>query len=147
MSSSSRTIVRECSLTLNLSIICDDGPLPPTAPTTSEDDELFSDDPWIIAPIRADYGLNIKLGAGAFVNFNACFVDTCLIEIGARTLCGPNCCFYSGTHPLDPALRRGTAGPELGKPIKIGEDCWLGTFVNSFRNSAHQANLTSLETI
>ena len=39
---------------------------------------------------------------------------------------GPNCSFYSGTHPLDPAVRNGTDGPELGKPIKIGDDCWLG---------------------
>jgi len=34
--------------------------------------------------------------------------------------------FYSGTHPLDPALRNGLVGPELGKPITIGEDCWIG---------------------
>lgn len=60
------------------------------------------------------------------MNFNATFVDTCKISIGARTLVGPNCCFYSGTHPLDPALRLGLAGPESGKPIKIGDDCWLG---------------------
>lgn len=39
---------------------------------------------------------------------------------------GPNCSFYSGTHPLDPTLRSGTRGPESGKPITIGEDCWLG---------------------
>lgn len=39
---------------------------------------------------------------------------------------GPNCSFYSGTHPLDPTVRNGTRGPESGKPITIGEDCWLG---------------------
>lgn len=39
---------------------------------------------------------------------------------------GPNCAFYSGTHPLDPTIRNGTRGPETGKPINIGEDCWLG---------------------
>ena len=33
--------------------------------------------------------------------------------------------FYSGTHPLDPAVRDGTRGPELGKEIHIGEDCWI----------------------
>lgn len=46
--------------------------------------------------------------------------------MGARTLIGPNCSFYSGTHPLDPFVRNGTRGPESGKPIIIGEDCWLG---------------------
>ena len=30
------------------------------------------------------------------------------------------------THPLDPFLRNGTSGPELGQPITIGEDCWFG---------------------
>jgi acetyltransferase-like isoleucine patch superfamily enzyme len=39
---------------------------------------------------------------------------------------GPNCSFFSGTHPLDPFLRNGTKGPELGAPITIGEDCWFG---------------------
>lgn len=39
---------------------------------------------------------------------------------------GPNCSFYSGTHPTDPVVRNGTKGPETGKPITIGEDCWFG---------------------
>lgn len=77
-------------------------------------------------PIRADYGFNIRLGPGVFLNWNSTFVDTCPITVGARTLIGPNCSFYSGTHPLDPAVRNGTSGPETGKPIEIGEDCWLG---------------------
>jgi acetyltransferase-like isoleucine patch superfamily enzyme len=61
-----------------------------------------------------------------YINFNSSWVDTCPITIGARTLVGPNCSFYSGTHPLDPFVRNGTRGPESGKPITIGEDCWLG---------------------
>lgn len=76
--------------------------------------------------MHIDYGKNVKLGHGVFLNFNSVFVDTCEIEIGARTLVGPNCSFYSGMHPLDPVLRNGTKGPELGKPISIGEDCWFG---------------------
>jgi acetyltransferase-like isoleucine patch superfamily enzyme len=27
---------------------------------------------------------------------------------------------------LDPTVRNGTRGPESGKPITIGEDCWFG---------------------
>lgn len=38
---------------------------------------------------------------------------------------GPNVSIYSGTHPLDPALRNGTKGPESGKEVHIGEDCWI----------------------
>jgi acetyltransferase-like isoleucine patch superfamily enzyme len=100
--------------------------LPPAAPTTEADAVLFASEPWVNAPIHVDYGCNIKLGAGVFLNFNTTFVDTCPITIGARTIVGPNCSFYSGTHPLDPALRNGTEGPELGKEIYVGEDCWFG---------------------
>lgn len=39
---------------------------------------------------------------------------------------GPNVNLFAGTHPLDPAVRNGTEGPEMGKPINIGEDCWIG---------------------
>jgi len=34
--------------------------------------------------------------------------------------------FFAGTHPLDPAVRNGTRGPESGAPITVGPDCWLG---------------------
>ena len=95
-------------------------------PDPQADADLFADEPWIEPPIRIDYGTNVRLGKGAFLNYNTVIVDTCLVNIGARTLVGPNCSFYSGTHPLDPALRNGTAGPELGKEIQIEEDCWLG---------------------
>ena len=100
--------------------------MPPPAPTAEADALLFASEPWINAPIHVDYGCNIKLGTGVFLNFNTTFVDTCPITIGTRTLVGPNCSFYSGTHPLDPALRNGTEGPELGKEIYVGDDCWFG---------------------
>jgi acetyltransferase-like isoleucine patch superfamily enzyme len=77
-------------------------------------------------PIRADYGINIHLGPKVFLNVNSVFVDTCPVNIGARCLVEPNYYSYSGTHPLDPAVRNGTVGPEMGKEINIGEDCWLG---------------------
>jgi acetyltransferase-like isoleucine patch superfamily enzyme len=53
-------------------------------------------------------------------------IDTSPITIGSRTLFGPNVHLYSGGHPLDPELRNGTLGPEFGKPVSIGEDCWIG---------------------
>lgn len=108
------------------SVIQDKTPLPKEASTLDEDDKLFEDDPWVEPPLAMDYGYNVKLGKNVFINFNSVFLDTCLITIGSRTLVGPNVSFYSGTHPLDPALRDGTRGPELGKEIHIGEDCWIG---------------------
>ena len=61
-----------------------------------------------------------------FINFNCTILDTCLVTIGARTLIASNVSLYSGTHPLDPDVRNGTRGPELGKEIHIEEDCWIG---------------------
>ncbi|KAK2743067.1 hypothetical protein FQN57_005023 [Myotisia sp. PD_48] len=107
-------------------IIEDKSPLPAQLSDPEADDELFVDHPWIEAPIRVDYGFNIKVGEGAFINFNCVIIDTCLVTIGARTLLGPKVNIYSGTHPLDPAVRKGTKGPELGKEVHIGEDCWIG---------------------
>lgn len=76
-----------------------------------------------------DYGSNVTVGKGAFVNYNCVFADTCSISIGARTLVGPGVSFLSATHPLDPLLRNGTKGPELGKPIVVEEDCWIAANV------------------
>jgi acetyltransferase-like isoleucine patch superfamily enzyme len=82
--------------------------------------------PWVHPPVHIDYGINCKIGEGVFINFNTTILDTCTVTIGARTLFGPNVSVFSGTHPLDPVIRKGTAGPELGKEVHIGEDCWIG---------------------
>ncbi|CVL07518.1 acetyltransferase [Fusarium proliferatum] len=103
----------------------DDRPLPPPAATEDEEDNVLHEYPWIEAPIRIDYGTNIKVGSNVFINFNCTILDTCQVTIGSRTLIGPNVSFFSGTHPLDPELRNGTNGPELGGTITVGEDCWI----------------------
>ncbi|KAJ0160988.1 Maltose O-acetyltransferase [Colletotrichum tanaceti] len=107
-------------------ILKDDRALPDPAPTPHEDEKSLADEPWIDGPVKMDYGYNVKLGKNVYINFNSVWIDTCTIEVGDRTLIGPNCSFYSAAHPLDPVLRDGTAGPEYGKPIKIGADCWFG---------------------
>lgn len=119
-------VPQDSLFTFVFSVIQDKTPLPPQAQTAEEDDKLFENDPWIEPPMAMDYGYNVRLGENVFINFNSVFLDTCLITIGSRTLVGPNCSFYSGTHPLDPAVRNGTQGPELGKEIHVGEDCWIG---------------------
>jgi acetyltransferase-like isoleucine patch superfamily enzyme len=100
--------------------------MPPPANSPEADEELLATEPWVHAPLHFDYGTNIKVETGVFINFNCTILDTCLVTIGARTLVGPNVSFFSGTHPLDPLVRDGTNGPELGLPITIGQDCWIG---------------------
>ncbi|KAK6351827.1 Maltose acetyltransferase [Orbilia javanica] len=84
-----------------------------------------NEEPWIEVPFMCDYGYNITLGPGVFINFGCTIIDTCSVTIKARTLIGPNVNIYSGTHPLNPRTRNGTKGPEFGKPVVIEEDCWI----------------------
>ncbi|KAF2434604.1 acetyltransferase, partial [Tothia fuscella] len=107
-------------------IVGDNTPLPPVIANAEQDEALFEEEPYVLPPVRVDYGTNTHVGAGAFINFNCCILDTCNVTIGARTLFGPNVSLFSATHPLDPVVRNGTKGPELGLPITIGEDCWIG---------------------
>ncbi|RYP55240.1 hypothetical protein DL769_010209 [Monosporascus sp. CRB-8-3] len=104
----------------------DTTPLPPPAPTPEEDEDLFANYVWCDGPIKMDYGYNVKFGENVYVNSNSTWIDSSPITVGARTLIGPNCSFYSGRHPTDSRVRNGTNGPEDGAPITIGEDCWLG---------------------
>lgn len=83
-----------------------------------------ADDAWIEPPFYCDYGSQISLGAGVFVNFGAVFLDPAPIVIGAGAQLGPNVQLLTADHPRDAATR--AAGPELGRPITIGSRCWLG---------------------
>lgn len=66
------------------------------------------------------------IGKNVFINSNCVFIDSLPITIGDRTLFGPSVSLFAGTHPVDPAVRNGMEGPEMGAPITIGEDCWIG---------------------
>ncbi|KAL4782345.1 trimeric LpxA-like protein [Aspergillus varians] len=99
--------------------------LPPPGKTDEDEDAVLHEYPWIERPINIDYGYNVKVGSNVFINFNCTILDTRTVSIGSRTLIGPNVSFFSGTHPLDPDVRNGTNGPELGGLITVGADCWI----------------------
>ena len=84
----------------------------------------FGNDAWIEPPFHCDYGAQITIGAGVFVNFGAVFLDPAPITIGAGAQLGPNVQLLTADHPRDAATR--AAGPELGRPITIDSRCWLG---------------------
>ncbi|GAA5913824.1 hypothetical protein JCM6882_007709 [Rhodosporidiobolus microsporus] len=100
--------------------------LPPKQDDEAEDEAQLADFPWFEPSFKCDYGAQISVGKNVFANFGFICLDTCPISIGSRVLFGPNVQLYSGTHPLDPSIRNGTAGPELGGDITIGDDCWFG---------------------
>ncbi len=79
---------------------------------------------FIRAPFYCDYGFNIHIGEGSFVNFNVTMLDLAPIRIGSHTLIGPNVQLLTAVHPMDADERR--EGLECGLAITIGDDCWLG---------------------
>jgi maltose O-acetyltransferase len=90
-------------------------------------DELLGrlgDGVWIEPPFFCDYGTNIELGNGVFLNFNCVVLDCARVEIGAGTLFGPAVQIYAATHSTDPAHRR--TGLEYAAPVTVGANAWIG---------------------
>jgi maltose O-acetyltransferase len=75
-------------------------------------------------PLFVDYGFNITIGSGSFVNYGLVALDVARITIGRDVQIGPNVQLLTPTHPVDPELR--LAKYEAAKPIVIGDNVWLG---------------------
>jgi maltose O-acetyltransferase len=75
-------------------------------------------------PFFCDYGYNIRLGHGVFLNFNCVLLDVVSIEIGDQTQIGPAVQIYAADHPRNPEDRR--ANLESGRPVRIGANVWIG---------------------
>ena len=75
-------------------------------------------------PFHCDYGFNISLGAGVFLNFNCVILDVVEVTIGDKTQIGPGVQILTADHPRDAAGR--ASGLEFGRPIHIGRNVWIG---------------------
>jgi maltose O-acetyltransferase len=75
-------------------------------------------------PFHCDYGSNIHLGAGVFLNFDCIILDVVAVRIGDGTQIGPGVQILTADHPRDPTER--AAGLEWGRPITIGRNVWIG---------------------
>lgn len=75
-------------------------------------------------PFYCDYGSNISLGSRVFINFNCVILDVASVIVGDRVLLGPNVQIYAATHPLQSRGRQ--QGREAGRPVRIGDDVWIG---------------------
>ncbi|PDZ42429.1 maltose O-acetyltransferase [Bacillus wiedmannii] len=73
---------------------------------------------------RCDYGYNIHVGKSFFANFNCVILDVCEVRIGDNCMFAPGAHIYTATHPLHPVERN--SGKEYGKPVKIGNNVWVG---------------------
>jgi maltose O-acetyltransferase len=75
-------------------------------------------------PFYCDYGFNISIGSGVFLNFNCVILDVVEVTIGDKTQIGPGVQILTAGHPRDAAGR--ASGLEFARPIHIGRNVWIG---------------------
>ncbi len=79
---------------------------------------------YIEQPFICDYGYNIKIGKNFYANHNLVILDGNKVEFGDNVFVAPNCAFYTAGHPLD--YKERNKGLEYAKPIKVGNNVWIG---------------------
>jgi maltose O-acetyltransferase len=75
-------------------------------------------------PFHCDYGFNISIGSGVFLNFNCVILDVVAVSIGDKAQIGPNVQILTADHPRDANAR--ARGLEFGRPVHIGRNVWIG---------------------
>ena len=73
---------------------------------------------------QCDYGYNISVGENFYMNHNGVILDAAKVEFGDNVFIAPNCGFYTAGHPIDVEQRN--KGLEYAKPIKVGDNVWIG---------------------
>lgn len=81
-------------------------------------------DVYIEPPLYIDHGYNIYIGDNVYMNTGCIILDQCPVRIGKNTLFGPRVGVYCALHPIDAMIRNLLV--EGGKPITVGENCWIG---------------------
>lgn len=76
----------------------------------------------LLAPLYTDFGRNIRVGKGVFINHSCEFMDRGGITIGDGALIGPKVNLITISHPEDPEQRHST----WTAPITIGNNVWIG---------------------
>ena len=79
----------------------------------------------LFPPIYSDFGKNITIGKGVFINSGCCFQDQGGIVIGDGTFIGHNTVLATLDHDIDPEKRH-ILHPA---PIRIGSRVWIGANV------------------
>ncbi|SFO33914.1 sugar O-acetyltransferase [Sphingomonas sp. OK281] len=76
------------------------------------------------SPFHCDYGNNIHLDDGVFLNFGCIVLDVVTVRIGSGTQVGPGVQILTADHPRDPHIRAKML--EFGRPVTIGRNMWIG---------------------
>lgn len=96
----------------------------------------FGENGFLQGPIYIHYGTHTKIGDHFFGNFNLTIQDDAWVSIGDYCSFGPNVTIVTPVHPMLPLERRALLDKDgqekhmcYAKPVKIGNDCWLGANV------------------
>lgn len=85
----------------------------------------------VFAPFYCEYGVNILVGNGCFVNYNCTFLDVAPIRLGNNVWLGANVTLATPNHPFLAEERLPAAYPdgehdlEYASPITIKDGCWI----------------------
>ena len=77
---------------------------------------------------RCEFGYNITIGDSFYANFDCVMLDGGGITIGNNVLFGPRVGIYTSNHAIDAEER--AAGGCYAKPVKIGNNVWIGAGVH-----------------
>lgn len=79
----------------------------------------------LFPPLYCEFGKNLTIGAGVFINMGCRFQDAGGITIGDETLIGHGSTLVTLNHAVDPARR----ADMVPAPVVIGRRVWLGAAV------------------
>lgn len=75
-------------------------------------------------PFFCTYGKNTRLGDHVYLNFSCVIVDNNEVEVGHYVMVGPAVQIYTAAHPVEVETRN--RGLETAKPVRIGDNVWIG---------------------
>lgn len=85
----------------------------------------------VFAPFYCEYGVNIQVGKGCFVNYHGTFLDVAPITLGDGVWSGANVTLATPNHPFLAEERLPAEYPdghhtlEYASPITIKDGCWI----------------------
>jgi len=79
-------------------------------------------------PFSCEYGSNISMDDGCFMNYDCIILDNTDVTIGKNCWFGPRCQLITATHPMEYKKRNGMRS-DIAKPIRIGNECFFGASV------------------
>jgi maltose O-acetyltransferase len=80
--------------------------------------------PEIEPPFYCDYGAHIFAGDRLYMNFGCVVLDPNEVHLGHNVFLAPRVQILTASHPV--AAEERILGPELGYPVRIGNNVWIG---------------------